>query len=291
LRVIKDNRKIAAVVVTYNNVLMLKTLLDDLLYQTRMPDEIIVIDNSNNDLTKKTLREEFSNITYLKMLENMGSEGGYYEGIKIALENDNDLILTLDDDVRMLENSLEELLNGLKAVEKKDNMVGVVRGVGKWHKDNVPTKLDLFAWRGALIKSAAIRKVGLPIKEYFIYGGDLEYSLRLSSNGYRFFWVPRSKIVERRIGEKSWHKIFGKKIFFYTDEFRLYYAFRNEIHLYIKYGLFFKAVKTVLYGVKIIVFFIIYERLKGLDKIRAVIKGLCDGFQSKLGKNTKYLPG
>jgi len=288
---IKDNRKIAAVVVTYNNAFMIKVLVDDLLHQTRMPDEIIVIDNSSNDLAEKKLMEVLPNITYLKMIENIGSEGGYYEGIKIALENDNDLILTLDDDVRMLENSLEELLGGLKAVEKKDSMVGAVRGVGEWHKDNAPTKLDLFAWRGTLIKSTAIRKVGLPIKEYFIYGGDLEYSLRLSINGYRFFWVPGSKIVERRIGGKSWHKRFGKNIFFYTDDFRLYYAFRNEIHLYIKYRLFSKAFRTVLYGVMLILFFIIHERLRGIGKIKAVIKGFFDGFQSKLGKNKKYLPG
>ncbi len=288
---INDNRKIAAVIVTYNNTLMLMALLNDLLTQTRAPDDIIVIDNSSNDLTEKNLKEKFSNITYMKMIENIGSEGGYHEGIKIALENDNDLILTLDDDVRMLENSLEELLNGLKAVEKKDSMVGAVRGVGERHKDTVPTKLALFAWRGTLIKSAAIRKVGLPIKEYFIYGGDLEYSLRLSINGYKFFWVPGSQIVERRIGGKSWHKILGINIFFYTDEFRLYYAFRNEIHLYIKYGLFFETLKTVLYGVKVILFIGCHERLRGIDKIRAVFKGLIDGFQSKLGKNAKYIPG
>ena len=288
---INDNRKIAAVVVTYNNVLMVKNLLDDLLKQTRVPNEIIVIDNSCNDLTEKQMREDFSNITYFKMIENVGSEGGYHEGIKIAIENEHDLILTLDDDVRMLGNSIEELLTGLQAVEKKDNMVGAVRGVGNWQRDDAPAKLDLFAWRGTLIKSTAIRKVGLPLKEYFMYGGDLEYSLRLSTKGYSFFWVPKSKIIEKRIGGKSWVKILGKDTFYYSDEFRLYYAFRNEIHLYIKFGLFIEVLKTVVYGVKVILFVGIHERLRGMGKIKAVIKGLFDGFQSRLGKNEKYIPG
>ncbi len=284
------NPKVAAVIVTYNNISMLKVLLEDLLHQTRKPDEIIVVDNASHDTTGKILTEEFSDVIYFKLPENTGSAGGYHEGIKIALENNNDLILTLDDDVTMPEDALEELLKGLDGLEKDNNTVGAVRAAGEGHVATVPTSFSLFAWRGTLIKSDAILKVGLPIKEFFIYGEDLEYALRMSVNGYSFFWIPGSKIMERRPGGKRWYSMFGKKHFYYGDNFRLYYAFRNEVYIFRKYRCPSRVFRTVLYGMKVILMLVIRERLKASGGIKAVVQGLFDGFRSNLGINPKYTP-
>ena len=100
-------QKIGAVIVTYNNAPMLKLLLEDLLLQTRKPDEIIVIDNASFDNTASMIRE-FSSIRFTRLEENLGSAGGYYEGLKIACER-NDFVWTLDDDMIVNEDALEVL--------------------------------------------------------------------------------------------------------------------------------------------------------------------------------------
>ena len=143
----------------------------------------------------------------MRLRENTGSAGGYYEGIKAALEN-SDLIWTLDDDVRLRDNSLEELLNGLEGLGGAGK-VGIVRSVGRTHPHSFPTELEICPWRGSLIRADAIREVGLPSKEFFIYGEDLEYSLRLKKNGFKCFWIPSSKCIEVREGKTN-DTLFGK---------------------------------------------------------------------------------
>ena len=78
-------KKIAAVVVTYNNTKMLNDLLMDLHNQTRPLDEFIVIDNSIRDTTKDMITDKFPDITYIRLTGNQGSAGGFHEGLKSAL--------------------------------------------------------------------------------------------------------------------------------------------------------------------------------------------------------------
>ncbi len=283
-------QKLASIIVTYNNASMIKDVLEDIFNQSMKSDEVIVMDNSSNNLTEKIIEKNYQGITYIKMTENVGSAGGYHEGIKIAIKN-CDLILTLDDDVEMMENSVEELVNGLKSLEKENgHMIGAVRAVGMHQKYSIPTELNYFAWRGTLIKSDAIQEVGLPCKDYFIYADDIEYALRLAKRGYKFFWIPKSKIFEKRINDKSSHKIFGRKIVFYGEDFRFYYSFRNSLHVYKKYRRYRLLLKTLVYGIKISIFLFLVYQLKELNKLQAILRGILDGFCSNLGKNIKYSP-
>jgi glycosyltransferase involved in cell wall biosynthesis len=170
-----ERKRVTAVIVTYNNLLMLSELLRDLQNQTRKADEIIVIDNASSDGTDHLMKRDFPSVRYIRLPENTGSAGGYHEGIKTALEN-SDLIWTLDDDVRLYPDSLEELLKGLEKLDSK-LPVGSVRSVGKRCDKTPPSRLEFFPWRGTLLKTEVIRKIGLPLKELFIYGEDLEFAV------------------------------------------------------------------------------------------------------------------
>ena len=81
---------------TFNNAEMLRSVIGAVVSQTRKPDEIVVIDNASPDNTREVVKE-FQDIRYIRLAENTGSAGGFYEGVKIASEN-NDFVLTLDDD-------------------------------------------------------------------------------------------------------------------------------------------------------------------------------------------------
>ena len=281
--------KIACVIVTFNNSGMLTDLLQDLADQSVQPHRVIVVDNSTDYLTEKITSVGWQGVTYIKMTQNIGTAGGFSEGIKIAIE-DCDCVLTLDDDVRMMANSLGELCKGLIELERQYERIGAVRGVGLGHDERKPTQFEYFAWRGTLIKAEAIRKAGLPDKSFFMYGDDLEYSLRLAHNGYQFFWIPNSVIFENRHGDKVTQQFLGGRLTFYTEKFRLYYALRNSIHMYKNYRRPMFMLRTVMYGVKLISFFCLYQRSDLRSKIRAIVEGIMDGIKSKLGKNRRYLP-
>lgn len=282
-----EKLRIGVVVVTFNNAEMLRSVINALLCQTRMPDEIFIIDNASVDNTQDVVKE-FQGVRYICFAENTGSAGGFYEGIKIASEN-NDFVLTLTDDYDFKPDTLQNLFNGFMEVELLGK-VGAVRGAGKDYLASFPTRMILFSWGGTLISVKAIRDVGFPIKEYFLYGEDGEYSLRMSKRGYIFFWIPGCVFFNKRDNKIS-SDFGGRKTEFFKEPFRLYYAFRNEIDGYLKHREWFALFKTILYGIKVILLSVIILKTKSMAHIKAVIDGVWDGVRSKLGKNPKYLPG
>jgi len=283
------NAKIACVIVTYNNPSMLADILQDLFRQSLQPIAIIVFDNSNVSETECMIRQKYEEVIYLKMDSNVGTAGGFHEGIKRAIV-DCDFVLTLDDDVRMGQDAVEELYTGFIELQKKNDRVGAVRAVGHHKNHRTSSKLDDFAWRGTLIKTEAIKQTGLPFKEYFMYADDVEYSMRLSGNGYQFFDIPGSIIREKRDWDKRKYKLLGRKIVFYDEDFRFYYAVRNAIHAYRKHKRYKELLKVFTYGVKISIFLILFQRSKELGKLKAIWDGFVDGISADLGKKMRYLP-
>jgi rhamnopyranosyl-N-acetylglucosaminyl-diphospho-decaprenol beta-1,3/1,4-galactofuranosyltransferase len=284
------SEKVCTVIVTFNNSEMLTSLLDDLRNQSRLSAEVIVIDNASRDHTENMVKDNYPEVKYIKLRENMGSAGGYHEGIKRAAEA-SDFIYTLDDDVRLNPDTLSEIIKGFRLFEKSlPSRIGAVRSVGERHPEIVSTQLEVFSWRGTLLKTDIIREVGLPSQDYFLYGEDLEYSLRLTKKGYCFYWIPSSICQERyrdRDG-KTHENLLGKKSVRYQDPFRLYYAFRNEVFIYRQYQCVFKLLHTFMYAVKVILMILATEGWSGQKSIRAVTKGIIDGLMGRLGKNLSY---
>jgi GT2 family glycosyltransferase len=282
-------KRVSAVIVTYNNAAMLKGLLEDLEGQSRVPDEIIVIDNASVDGTQDLVTGTFPEVKYIRLPENTGSAGGYHEGIKAALPQ-SDLIWTLDDDVRLERDSLEMLIRGFEEMNAR-LPISAVRSVGKRQAETArPTRLLLFPWRGTLIKSEAVRRLGLPLKEFFIYGEDLEYAMRFNAAGLPCFWIPTSVCIERRLEGKSDYRLMGGTVRVYSSAFQVYYAFRNNVFVFMKYRDLHRLLRTLLYAIKASIGILVFEGSKGLQKVAAIARGLHHGFIGKLGKNTAYLP-
>jgi len=283
---------LSVVILTFNNVDMLADLLRDLRVQIRSPDEIILVDNASQDGTEEMVRLNYPKINYIKLKENLGSGGGYYEGIKMAAKT-SDFIYTLDDDVKLNQDTLFEIIKGFYLLEKSISIrIGAVRSVGEKHSEVVPTKLDICPWRGTLFKTSIVRDVGLPSTDYFLYGEDLEYSLRLAKKGYCFYWIPASICQERHRDQdgKTHTEIFGQRSVRCHEPFRLYYAFRNEIFIYIRYKSILKLIHVFMYGIKVTLMIIKEEGVNGRKSIMAIVKGMIDGVMGTLGKNTKYEP-
>jgi GT2 family glycosyltransferase len=280
--------KIAAVIVTYNNITMLEPLLVELVAQSRALDEIIVVDNASIDRTEDVMRARFPAVKYLRLSSNQGSAGGYREGIKTAVAG-NDLIWLLDDDVSVSKDTLLKLVQGMERLVASGENVGAVRSLsGRSNLIEKPVEAKGFAWRGTLMTSVAVKDTGLPRSEYFLYAEDMEYSTRMVKKGYKVFYIPDSWVVEKRPDDRIKIEKFGIKAEVYKEPYRFYYASRNQVNVFLEYRDYVGLYKTLGYLAKVMLLFVVLRYEKRRESFRAIACGLRDGFAGKLGKNSRY---
>ncbi len=295
--------KVAAVVVTYNRKDLLRECLQALLNQTRPLDEIIVIDNASTDGTEQMVPQEFPQVMYVGLPENIGGAGGFHEGMKLAYEKGYDWIWVMDDDAVPTDDALEqllrpELLQGeevyalASAVLNPDGSICTMHrrlfdmkhvaenpiGVENYKKEYFET--DTVSFVGMLIGRRAIAEIGFPLKEFFIYYDDTEYSLRIRKHGGKIFTVSASKIVHKAGGETQHMRTRKASL-----SWRTFYGRRNMLYTYKKYGhprigfyinLFINTVKTQV-GI------ILFRRSK-FASTKIIWKSLIHGFKGRLGK-------
>ena len=278
--------KVSAVIVTYNNAGGLANILVSLRAQTFRINEIVIVDNASTDNTGSLIKEKYPEVTYMLMSENLGSAGGYYDGIKHA-SSKNDLIWALDDDLNIFPDTLLKLVEGFKHLATTGK-IGAVRCTVKPNNDSY-FEDDGFAWRGTLINSEAVREIGYPNKDYYLYAEDMEYSMRMHKAGYKIFYVTASKMAFTRPNQTV-YKAYGLKVSFYNDPVRLYYAIRNSAATYIKYRLFVRLFFLMGYISKILVCLVKFPTIERGKFFSAILRGFFDGITFKLGKNNDFTP-
>lgn len=213
-----DNFKIAAVVVTYNRLELLKICIDSLRRQTRKLDEIIIVNNSSTDGSLEWLKEQ-KGLTVITQ-ENSGSAGGQYTGIKTAYEKGYDWILCTDDDAKFSLDYLEVLLKqvvlrdtfflGGSVLNKKGEILINHRGLLHYNKiakeqiqlpipkakyncsNNI--KVDFISYIGMFINSTVVKECGYPDTQLFLYHDDVEYCMRIRRK-YHGYLVPSAIVV------------------------------------------------------------------------------------------------
>lgn len=217
------NKKVAAVVVTYNRKNMLASCINSILSQTRKPNKIIIIDNHSDDGTQEYLKDSniYDNqlVEYHYLPNNIGGAGGFYEGMKHAKAQGADWVWIMDDDVIPDSNALEELLLADDIInEKVSFLASSVRGPGNeamnvpkisrnqfskyidWYEylDEGIVKIVKATFVSLLVNSEAIEKCGLPWKDFFIWGDDSEYTQRVIRDFGPAYMVGKSKVTHMR---------------------------------------------------------------------------------------------
>ncbi|RIH82798.1 Galactofuranosyltransferase GlfT1 [Meiothermus luteus] len=210
---------ILALVVTHNRKNLLKECLNCLLGQNHPVDRILVIDNASTDGTQGMVAQQFPQVEYVRLSENLGAAGGFHHGLAIARELDYDWIWLLDDDAHPKPDSLQKLVNGLERAlclgKTPDLLLShLVWLDGRTHPMGIPWPdlrrplLLLRAWKhrlvpirfgtyaSMLVSQVAARKYPLPTKEYFLWNDDLEYSGRILRRGLGFL-VKDSLVVHK----------------------------------------------------------------------------------------------
>ncbi len=205
-----------AIVVTYNRKEYLKECIAAL-KRSETPVDVLIVDNASSDGTRASIQQLIDNETvfYLNTGKNIGGAGGYNLGIKKAYALGYEYFWLMDDDTFVHPDSLTELFLARK--ELNDHF-GFLSSLALWVdgsgcKMNSPTlaldwitdtirlgngiiKLSNASFVSFFIKRETVEKVGLPIKEYFIWGDDSEYSGRIS-RAFPCYFVTRSQVTHK----------------------------------------------------------------------------------------------
>lgn len=209
--------KIIAVIVTYNRLGLLKKCITAVSEQTRKPDDIIVINNGSTDDTQVWLSTQ-PVITYTQ--ENKGGAGGFSSGINMAYNHGADWIWLMDDDTIPQADALQQLQSALDELEPHQEKIGFLSSTVRWTDGNLHemnktyalkerTKLDEFSFAqntsfpliqwgtfvSMLLSAKAVERVGLPIKEFFIWCDDAEFAMRIVCSGMAGFAVKDSVVI------------------------------------------------------------------------------------------------
>lgn len=239
--------KVAIIVVTFNRFQLLKEVIKALREQTFTNMDIIVVNNGSTDETKEwlTIQNDITTITQ----ENVGGAGGFFTGIKYATEHGYKYCWIMDDDVICNNDALSELVNAYNAVPKIgfvcSRVIGIdgrpmntpnadMRATSNGYSDifdyvaaHAMVKVQNATFVSVFFSTDIVRELGLPIKEFFIWGDDTEYTGRISAK-HPCFVACKSVVLHKRTIQK------GLDFMEENDPKRLknyFYYFRNNLFI------------------------------------------------------------
>ena len=207
------NKSVAAVVVTYNRLELLQKCVEALRNQSAVCD-ILVVDNASADGTAQWLASQ-KDLSYRNTGSNLGGAGGFNRGMRWAVEAGYDYIWVMDDDTLPQPDALEKLLeadgilNGdygwLSSValwtdgsECKMNRQRLKKSCFEYYPllKHSLLQAEQATFVSLFLRGNTVRRFGLPIKEFFIWGDDIEFTRRIAvRGGLPCFMVGRSQVV------------------------------------------------------------------------------------------------
>lgn len=245
--------QVAAVVVTYNRLSLLRECIKKLEAQSK-PCDILIVNNDSTDGTTEWLEEQNRADFFARNTgANLGGAGGFNFGMRWAVEAGYDYIWVMDDDCLPEPDALEKLLEAdallcgdygwLSSValwtdgtECKMNRQRLKKSSYEYSHlmkyEIVQAKQATFV--SLLLRVETVREFGLPIKEFFIWGDDIEYTRRIAVRGKRPSFVAGQSQVVHAMKDNN-----GSSIAIDAAERigRYRYAFRNEVYTYRQEGL------------------------------------------------------
>ncbi len=239
-------KKVAAIVVTYNRLELLKRCIAALWNQNYQDFDIVIVNNGSTDGTREWI-EALKNVIVINQ-ENCGGAGGFHTGQKYAYDNGYDWIWLMDDDGVAQPDQLKMLLY----TAKKENSILLGALVCNIEDPsvlafNVNRRVEGMAdvlvndefrpFNGTLMHRSVVDKIGLIKREMFIWGDEMEFTFRAKKNGIIPLTVTRAIHLHPRnkaIVDILLPPLLNTKVVVKPDHFSQYY-YRNlgyNNHLY-----------------------------------------------------------
>jgi rhamnosyltransferase len=292
----------ATVTVTY---FPKKTDIQNLSMIAKMSDLLVIIDNTDFGISFNI--DSDRNVIIINNKKNIGLAAALNKGISIAGKNGYDNIFLFDQDTVVDTSYFKKMLRFKNEIgnsscafyvpnflDRNSQTIAKYPVLTKYHfrhetcpnvKAFLPNRLLISITSGKLISYRTYQKIG-PLKDnYFIDFIDNEYCLRAASKGL-FVSVNCDVQIDHSIGLRSVRRFFGVTIKPNNHSpLRRYFIARNGIKTakdYIRNYYSFSFLLILRLGHEIISI-ILYERHK-TRKIKAIAKGIMDGFVNKMGR-------
>ena len=204
------NPKVGVVLLNWNNYHYTGVCLESLNKCTYDNLEVIIVDNGSSDNGPERVEKDFPSAVLVRNKENLGFAEGNNVGIRRALENECDFVMLLNNDTIVEPNFVEPLVEHMTS----DNSTAAIQPLIYYEHDReliwnaggdfiepwgyTQTRLfrkrittsglsiDELDWITGccfMVRSDAIKKVGLLNSKFFIYYEDVDWSFRLRKMG------------------------------------------------------------------------------------------------------------
>ncbi len=193
--------------------------------------EIIVVDNNSDDDSCQMVEKGFPGVILLKNLTNAGFSAANNQAIRIA---GGRFILLLNPDTIVEDDTFTKCISfmngnpdagavGVRMVDGNGNYLpeskralptpsaaffktfGIARLFPRSkqfssyyfsHVDQMTTsEVEVLAGAFMFIRAETLKKTGLLDEEYFMYGEDVDLSIRIMKAGYKNYYLPETTIV------------------------------------------------------------------------------------------------
>ena len=286
--------KIAAIIVTYNRKTMLLQTIEHLKQQLYKNFDVLIIDNDSTDGTQEVIQKyvEEGYVDYVNTGANLGGAGGFQFGMKIAIEKGYEYLWIMDDDCLPDKEALDKLMEADQILKGE---YGFLSSIAYW-KDNILCNMNvqktsmikkielseekyipviMATFVSAFFRADIVKEMGLPIKEFFIWSDDLEYTRRISLK-YTSYVVTESKVLHAMNS--------NDKVNIATDSperlNRYSYLYRNEVYVYRREGIIgwiYLFMRLVLHILRVM---FIADGYKS-KKIKIILKSFKEGLKFK----------
>jgi GT2 family glycosyltransferase len=285
-----------------------RTTLDCLasVEQLDYPDySVVVVDNGSTDNTLAQVSSRFPEVERIMHNQNMGLSEGFNSGLRWSLAQGHDYTLLLNNDVLLAPDALLTLVDEAERCPEAGMLSPKIYlgeppsdrfyWTGGWLTLNpfgAPTRgyrrrdrgqydevceAQLAANTAVLVRTKAVRNVGLFDPAYFYMCEDFDWSLRARQNGHRILYVP---------GARVWH-LQCATIGFLSRRM-VYYYLRNMLLLARRYHPHPRLMQAML-TFQVLPFnaaFILTGRSGGL---RSCLWALIDYRRGRFGETTRDL--
>jgi len=281
--------RVCAVIVTYNPH---PTFIDNIAALGPQADHVVVVDNGSSGDTEQRLQalEARQDCTVIRNHQNLGIAAALNLGVKYAIEAGFNWVATFDQDSRVSDGFISQMLETYQQAENPENVALIApscvdreSGVRIKMLRSRNGEILLAMTSGSMIPSSAIRDVGTFDESLFMDYVDTDFCLRARQKGMLILQSPA--VLFHSLGRTTFHSFFGLA-FGVTNHSagRRYYITRNRLLLLRRYASDWSWVWREIRAILLQVAKIIFVEDNKWKKFRAMVAGTADALLGKVGK-------
>jgi GT2 family glycosyltransferase len=296
---------IFAVMLNWNEFHHTVPCIDSLKKSSMRINKILVLDQASEDGSgEKLLRlyNDDSQVQIILNVKNYGFSGGMNIGIQEALDINAEYIFILNNDTVIDTECIQLLFDAIishpdaavagPAIMYHSNPEKLWQAGGYFNKLKMGTsnpykgkmyteishsvsEVSFLTGCALLAPSKTFSKVGLFDPDYFFYGDDVDFGLRIIKEGMKMYFVPEAKV---------WHKIEDVAVD-RTTPYVLYHLARSAVIMLRKRFSGFERYYGIFLQFTIYSMFRVWQIIKGRRGWKSLtewFRGLIDGMKTKL---------